>query len=350
MIISKYFIYLGICQCATNQYYNGSSSLGNGYCVNQKVYNQSCASTSQCDYRISLTCSNNLCLCSSGYNYNPTINSGGVMGACLPAAGYLQNCTVSFTCSTSQNLFCNLSYYGGANTSGICLCNSSWSYWDGTTCASKLSIGGKCANDTQCITSSGLFCSNYTQSVGQCDCSESYFWNYTCILKQWYNTTCSSSYVCDDNRGLFCQGAGNSMFEKCDCYNSSYIWDSLYVNRSDTCILKLSNGQTTCYGNLECQDFNYLVCNSGTCGCAYTDYWDGSRCQPKRNYTDPCVATYQCRDFNPVDLICIMGSTVPPALQCLCNSSSYWDTCLQACTVSQGVRIYYVFFSYFLFE
>ncbi|CAF3215606.1 unnamed protein product [Rotaria sp. Silwood2] len=321
----------GVCQCSTHQFYNGSVSLGNGICVPHRVYNESCTSTSQCDYRINLECSNNLCSCPSGTNYDSSISSSGVMGYCEPAAGYMENCTASLICSSSQNLFCDLSYYGGANMSGICQCNSSWSYWDGTTCAKKLSIGGQCSNNTHCIASDGLFCSNYTQSIGTCDCDKDHFWNYTCILKQWYNTTCTSSYVCDDNRGLQCQGLGGIMFEKCDCYNATYIWDSLYVtNRSYTCIPKLTNGQSTCFGDLECEDFNYLKCNNGICGCVYTDYWDGSRCQAKRNYTDPCSTTTECRDFSPVNLICRYGTTVPRALQCLCNDTSYWEECVQA--------------------
>jgi hypothetical protein len=265
------------------------------------------------------------------------------MGACVSAAGYLQNCSSIIQCSSSQNLYCDFSYYIGTNTTGICLCNSSWTIWDGSTCTSKLSIGGACINNTYCMSSEGLFCSNYTQSVGTCDCDKNNFWNYTCTAKQWYNTTCSSSYVCDDNRGLQCQGLGGTMFEKCDCYNTTYIWDSLYINRTDTCIPKLSNSQSPCYGNLECQDYNYLVCNNGICGCSYIDYWDGSRCQVKRNYTDPCDNTTECRDFNPVDLICRLGSTNPAVLQCLCNITSYWDDCLQACVTTKEVRIYYYY-------
>ena len=332
---------LGLCQCSTHYYYNGTPSMGNGVCVPQLLYGGLCATTSQCDYRVNLTCVSGTCTCAAGQNYNPSTNSSGVLGACTSAAGYLQNCSVNFTCSTSQNLYCDLTFYGSANTSGVCLCNTSWSYWDGLTCASKLSIGGKCTSNTNCISSAGLFCSNYTQSIGECDCDQNHFWNFTCLPKQYYNTTCPSSYVCDDNRGLQCQGSGGSMFLKCDCYNSSYIWDSLYVtNRSYTCIPKLSYGQSSCFGDLECEDFNYLVCNNGTCGCSYLDYYDGSRCQPKRNYTEPCNYTYYCRDFNPVNLVCRLGATVPPVLQCLCNLSSYWEPCTQQCTVAKKVNCF----------
>ncbi len=273
------------------------------------------------------------------------------MGYCESAAGYGENCTASIPCSSSQNLYCDFSYYGGANTSGICLCNSSWSYWDLSTCASKLSIGGQCTSNTQCISAYGLFCSNYTQSVGTCDCDKNHYWNYTCIIKQWYNTSCATGYVCDDNRGLLCQSTGGALFEKCDCYNTSFIWDSLYVTRQDTCILKLGYGQSPCYGDLECEDFDYLYCYNHTCLCAYYDYWDGSRCQPKRNYTDPCANTTQCRDFFPVDLVCRAGPSASGALECLCSLTSYWDSCLQQCVISKTVRILLFFlFKIYLFS
>jgi len=289
-----------------------------------------------------------LCTCPSGYNYDASVNSGGVTGLCKPAAGYLENCSISINCSSSQNLYCELSYYDLSNLTGICLCNDSWSYWDGLICAKKLTLGGSCTNSTQCISSQGLFCSNYTQSIGQCDCDKNHFWNETCVPKQLYNTSCETTYQCDDNRGLQCQGLGGALFQKCDCYNTSYIWDSLYVtNRSQTCIPKLTINQTTCFGDLECEDFNYLLCNNGTCGCHYTDYWDGNRCQPKRNYTDPCNSTNECRDFPDVYLVCRMGETLSQAYQCLCNVTSYWEECVQKCIVSKHVsnRINLIFIS-----
>jgi hypothetical protein len=141
------------------------------------------------------------------------------------------------------------------------------------------------------------------------------------------------------------------MFEKCDCYNESFIWDSLYVtNRSYTCIPRLSDGQSPCFGDLECQIYKYLQCNNGTCGCDYTAYWDGNLCQLKRNYTDLCVNTTECRDFSPVDLICRYGTSVPPALQCLCATNAYWDACLQACVTSKYVRIIYFSRFFLIYE
>ena len=335
----KSSFFLGVCQCSTLQFYNGTASRADGFCVPMHVYNESCTFTSNCDYRVGLTCSNNICTCPSGTNYDANSTTGGGTGYCEPAGTYLDNCTVSAECSTSQGLYCDLTYYSLANLSGVCNCDSSSTYWDGTTCASKLTIGGLCSNNTQCKSSLGLFCSNYTNTLGTCDCDKYYYWNETCTLKIRYNQSCDSNYVCDDNRGLLCQGLGGSFFQKCDCFNNSYIWDSLYVtNQSYTCIAKKTYGQSTCFGDLECEDFNYLKCNNGTCGCDYVDYWDGSRCQAKRNYTEPCATTTQCRDFSPVNLVCRLGTAIPISLQCLCNATSFWEECSQRCVTSKKVN------------
>lgn len=311
--------------------------LANGFCEPHRGHNGSCSSTFECDYRVQLQCLNNLCLCPTGKNYDATWTAGSPNGLCKPAGSYLDNCSNVAPCSASQNLYCELSYYGGANLTGACLCNSSWSYWDGITCSTKLSIGGHCSNNTQCIASQNLFCSNYSQSIGTCDCDKNSFWNQTCVSKRRYNDSCATAYECDDNRALMCQGSGGALFGKCDCFNTSFIWDSLYVNnRSYTCIPKLTLNGAPCFGDLECEDFNYLICTNGQCRCNISDYWDGARCQLKRTYLDPCATKNQCQDYNPIDLVCRMGPS--SVLQCVCNPTAYWENCTQRCTTSKGVR------------
>lgn len=90
----------------------------------------------------------------------------------------------------------------------------------------------------------------------------------------------------------------------------------------------------------ECHDLfpMNLLCQNGTCLCSGTDFWNGVACQPKGNYTDACDTTGDCRDFTPVNLICRNASTIPATLQCLCNSSSFWDSCLQRCITLKTVR------------
>ncbi|UJR11805.1 hypothetical protein I4U23_015985 [Adineta vaga] len=327
----------GVCQCGSLEFYNGTASLGNGYCEPLRDYSKICAASSNCDYRKDLVCTSNICTCPSGTNYDSTIVvSASVTGYCTPAATYYDDCTSVIKCSTSQNLYCDYATFG-LPTVGRCLCNTSWSFWDGVTCANKLSIGGVCKTTTECNAADGLFCSNYTQSVGTCDCDKNHFWNYTCIIKQLFNTRCTSSYVCDDNRGLFCQGTGGALFQKCDCFNISFIWDSLYVtNRSKTCVKKMSYGQSTCFGDLECQDYNYLHCYNGTCKCSYTNYWDGSVCQAKHNYSVSCLNTTYCRDFSSVNLVCEFTTlSSPPSYLCICNSTAYWEVCTQTCLTAK---------------
>lgn len=125
------------------------------------------------------------------------------------------------------------------------------------------------------------------------------------------------------------------MFQRCDCYNNSYIWDSLYVNQSQKCMLKMTRLQGPCYGDLECEDFNYLSCVSGTCQCAPSDYWDGARCQQKRTYLDPCTGSFQCDDTR--SLVCALGPA--NTNQCVCGPSSYWANCTRNCTVAKSVRL-----------
>ncbi|CAF1277377.1 unnamed protein product [Adineta ricciae] len=324
----------GVCQCGSTQFYNGTPSLGNGFCEPLRTFNKSCTATSNCDYRKNLICTKNLCSCPLSTNYDPSvIISSGVTGYCKPAATYWDNCTSIILCSTSQGLYCDYTIWGSLIV-GQCLCNSSFTFWDGSTCANKLSIGGKCTTTVECSSGDGLFCSNYSQSIGTCDCDKNHFWNYTCIQKQLFNTSCTSSYVCDDNRGLFCQGTGGALFQKCDCFNISYVWDSLYVtNHSKICVLKMGFGQSTCFGDMECQDYRYLKCFNGTCLCNYDMYWDGNVCQDKRNHSVGCTNTYECRDFSPVNLICTTTSTGLQA--CLCNISSYWEPCTATCLIAK---------------
>lgn len=108
--------------------------------------------------------------------------------------------------------------------------------------------------------------------------------------------------------------------------------------KSDKNKRRILNNHMKCNNNIERDDFNCLACINGTCTCPLPYYLDGSQCSLKRNYTEPCNSTDHCRDFNPVNLVCRLGSTIPPALQCLCNLTSFWEPCLQQCTTSKRVN------------
>lgn len=82
----------------------------------------------------------------------------------------------------------------------------------------------------------------------------------------------------------------------------------------------------------------YLACINGTCTCPLPYYLSANQCLPKRMFTDPCNSTFHCQDFNPFNLICRYGSTIPPVLQCLCNVTSYWEPCFQQCARSKRVK------------
>lgn len=339
MYDSHSLLSIGICQCSSTYYYTGSVSLGNGYCVPLLLNNQACVNTTQCDYRVGLVCANNVCACPPGKAHDPTITS---IGFCVPAVSYNQNCSNSSLCSSADNLYCDYTATGNLSY-GVCACNVSWSFWEGSVCRSQLSIGANCLDNTHCSVADGLICSTYPQSVGTCDCPQDRYWNNGCILKQWYNTSCLSSYVCDDYRGLTCQGLGTAMFQRCDCTHTNLMWDSVYRNRTFSCVPKKSFYQA-CDGDLECQETNYLSCKNGTCNCNYTDYWDGRLCQVKRTFADPCSSTYECKDYAPIYLTCQVVLPGYWITECLCPTHLYWDHCLQRCVFSKQVQSSLSFF------
>lgn len=73
--------------------------------------------------------------------------------------------------------------------------------------------------------------------------------------------------------------------------------------------------------------------------CDYISYRNGSQCQPKKNYTDSCSDTYECRDFDSVNLVCRVMPIVPPIFHCLCNSTSFWEPCLDRCITTKKVSV-----------
>ncbi|CAF1651266.1 unnamed protein product, partial [Didymodactylos carnosus] len=114
-------------------------------------------------------------------------------------------------------------------------------------------------------------------------------------------------------------------------------WDSWSVNKTFNCVAKVGRGGP-CSSSYECQDYNYLSCISGTCGCTQYQYYDNvSSCEPKLNYSYPCAGTYQCRNWTSgPNLQCIFGGSV---YQCLCLSSQYYDYCLDMCVAVKGWQV-----------
>ncbi|CAF0796315.1 unnamed protein product [Rotaria sp. Silwood1] len=146
------------CDCSSNSYYNQTT------CNSRLSFNatQSCTLTSQCIN--GLTCSSNVCTCSTSQSWNGY--------ACSNLSTYGEYCLTNLQCDSSVFLICN-------NTYSRCTCNIN-SYWDDTICRSRLNNGSLCNNTQQCLSS--LVCIN---NYCQCPLIYTQYWSsqtLTCEL------------------------------------------------------------------------------------------------------------------------------------------------------------------------
>jgi hypothetical protein len=56
---------------------------------------------------------------------------------------------------------------------------------------------------------------------------------------------------------------------------------------SAICTPKINYGvpSFTCVSSYQCRDYNYITCISGVCNCNNFQYWDGTMCAPRLNYS-----------------------------------------------------------------
>lgn len=53
------------------------------------------------------------------------------------------------------------------------------------------------------------------------------------------------------------------------------------------CTPKINYGvpSFTCVSSYQCRDYNYITCIAGVCNCNNFQYWDGTMCAPRLNYS-----------------------------------------------------------------
>lgn len=216
------------CDClrliGNETYWSGSS------CVPALSYNQSCSSTSSSYMCKTLTegtiCSGSnpyKCSCPTLQYYNFTIKQ------CTSQLSNSISCSQTDACRTDLGLSCQ---------SGVCQCNSTIQFWNGTKCINYYTYnGGSCTNSSQCnnaVTSlicrtSGTTC-NCPTSIGNglCDCptrvaNNEMYWNLTyCVTAGVHGSSCTSDYHCQQlTLTLEC----DTTKLKCVCNNS--LWDSV---------------------------------------------------------------------------------------------------------------------------
>ena len=197
---------IGSCDCPApvfglEYFWNGST------CVESNDYNMSCSSalaSYMCKNKTEGTfCSGSpsfKCVCSSSQYYNHFTKK------CETLIANISTCTQVDACRSDLGLSCLTS---------LCQCNSTYQFWNGTSCANYLSYNeGTCTSSSQCNATSLLTCVLTAAStcncpdvvpVGKCDCKpadsdNSYFWNSstsTCVSAAPYNKPCSTgNYTC----------------------------------------------------------------------------------------------------------------------------------------------------------
>lgn len=72
-----------------------------------------------------------------------------------------------------------------------------------------------------------------------------------------------------------------------DLAYTNYWTGFLNNTYSGYCTPKISYGTTSfnCTTTYQCQDYNYVTCISGQCTCSIYQYWDGTLCEPRLNYS-----------------------------------------------------------------
>jgi hypothetical protein len=282
------------CKSETCQCISSFPTWSDGYdkCIVPLSYTGYCYAVSDCDTSKSLSCNgyngNNNCTCpvnlsnsycdctrSIGNEYYWTGTS------CTIARGYYQTCTnslSSYMCKTmTEGTICS------GPSPYKCLCPSLQYYRNSTSkCEDQLSNTISCTQTDACRSDLGLSC-----QVGLCQCDGSIqFWDGTrCVNFYTYNTeTCSNDNQCKGT--LVCVSGGTTCNcplsvsnSKCDCpvraIGSEYYW-----NGSD-CVLAASYGRTCNSANYTCQTLTELTqcdTSTGLCSCGPYGIWGSTTC------------------------------------------------------------------------
>jgi len=109
--------YSGYCSCATNNYFDTSSSR----CVSKKLNLASCTNVTECRSDLGLVC-DNTCTCPTGYFWSSTAS------ICRLLKLYTQPCNVTELCDSSLNLVCQL---------GTCQCRAGYFFYE-TSCSKTI--------------------------------------------------------------------------------------------------------------------------------------------------------------------------------------------------------------------
>lgn len=317
----------GTCSCPTQQYFNTNIK----YCINQLTNSDPCSLTTDCRIDLGLSCTAGVCSCNTNTQFWNGNNCTNFLKYNTTTCTADSNCEKSLICKKANSFSCNCPTIV---TTGKCDCpvptiNFEY-YWNGTYCTSAKYYNESCTANYQCQS-----LTQFTSCSGsKCDCSSSQYFNFAnnkCETLLTINNTCTQVGACDSGMNLFCQSG------TCKC-NSTQFWES------NGCINFFSYNSGTCFSDDQCAV--NLICklaepscicprtvNNGTCDCPYPIYgleyyWNGTYCATAKSYNQSCTFSYECQALTQAT-ICSAGTCTCDAncwfnsTQCVCCPSGY---------------------------
>ncbi|CAF4971436.1 unnamed protein product, partial [Rotaria magnacalcarata] len=189
--------------------------------------------------------------CYTEYNYYTDYWTGFLNNTygvyCTPKINYG---VTSFTCVSSSYQCRDYDYV--KCVPGQCTCNSTYEYWDGIMCNTRLNYSYSCNATSMCrnwASVPNLQC--LTPAIKQCLCNSTQYFDY--------------------------------------CRDSCYTAQGLQA--ACTYLASCTTDQ-----NYQCEEYNLLSCIASQCNCASVMYWSSSLnyCVAKSSYLGTYTSTSQC--------------------------------------------------------
>ncbi|XP_052805213.1 EGF-like domain-containing protein comC isoform X2 [Mya arenaria] len=284
----------------------GSSSTTSIYTVitatNQANLGQTCSAAISCSPANS-RCSNNICVCSTGYTVNGnTCNQIQLGDSCA-----------SSSCPVANSI---------CNSQSICACNTNY-YASSGSCILKKQLGSSCpVGNSQACAPSDSQCSSFQPYV--CECQNGYVQSgSTCVLSQ-------------VSLGQACVNPVRQCYiVHSNCNGFVCVCDYQYEQSNNICILSPAGLGESCTNPSRTCSVSDSTCTFGTCQCSNGFVSSGSTCITSTvNLGESCV--------NP-SRTCIVSNSQCSQGVCSCQSGyvASGNSCIlpvagQACVSSVG--------------
>ncbi|XP_052805212.1 extracellular matrix protein A-like isoform X1 [Mya arenaria] len=285
----------------------GSSSTTSIYTVitatNQANLGQTCSAAISCSPANS-RCSNNICVCSTGYTVNGnTCNQIQLGDSCA-----------SSSCPVANSI---------CNSQSICACNTNY-YASSGSCILKKQLGSSCpVGNSQACAPSDSQCSSFQPYV--CECQNGYVQSgSTCVLSQ-------------VSLGQACVNPVRQCYiVHSNCNGFVCVCDYQYEQSNNICILSPAGLGESCTNPSRTCSVSDSTCTFGTCQCSNGFVSSGSTCitstaglgdscsNPSRSCT---VLNTVCDPFSGYTCQCT-GNYVQFGNQCIANYATIGQSCI----------------------